>query len=1226
MSGLEVIGSVASVLQLAATVYSISKTLYEVGDALSNAPSDIKDLARDLETFSEELHLLSSLLSDQTHRYSDRVYRLTAKIIGDCASICVKIDRILRKLRSGSFVARVKWVFKEKEIMKLLARLRDLKLSLMGTLSLLSALKADHLMDAMGVGNPSLLEGPKDERLSKKTAEDLEETRKKLGGITAGQNPGSSLPATVSGSTLTPPVSQSSEDCQQSVTSSEKGTDASDASQSFSSSATSLKSTVSSHVSPEPRSIEQPNAQIFISAIALPQPNVVMQIPHAMASVQSFYSAFSRHDNEDLEGADTMNGNIAASDITPSSTKTHSPQKLADSRVEEWKADIIHSAMKRFGMTREDAISWVSALPVPSFPDSGVQHNAFLVDEDPERVQKKTDDAGGTGPKGMGQMSRNFRRFACPARPLTPSPERYCQVAMDSDEGRAWLKVNRQARRRMRRSSKSVRKRTLAQSIGSSSDDEDIVPAVFERTNEAGRSARLRRKIAGERTGLLFDRLLIGRDDALDADSDFEETRGGSNDNWEIPRSIGKRPFKGVEDIEDSLSDTAAEEFHENQVQIEIDDSYNQQATEECITTVDLPGQWISDGDYSEDTHHGVKRRVTTRPDERSLAEGALSGAGSAALLRDHDTATIPSPWKRGKPTGQTTPSTLASKLSNLTLGVDSGRSSPASEDSAGTPPVPITWKRGRPAALCLATLNTKPRQQAKLSQATQSLKSARRLTVHISSVYPPGISPPKGDGLRYDIEFLLQFQKVFTEEPTIDFKSILEALNADGNKVSTGSVLKRKVQGVIVGKHPISNRPASARSGLGTKVPTSEDRREIDVRGAALGAVGVEVITRARSRYRESGQDKSQSPTKGWSGPWNATPVSQQHVSQNVSDEDAGGEESEDERNQDVDYLMLPSPANAQIPEEKTEEDDDAMYENGFQDDFFSYEQEMGDADEDVDDLKDEIQFSSQPARLEDSLRKIPVPAPPFLSDYRQNDLWVRAFAQLYAQDSESCQGLSRAWVAACENSPPLTGSEHLVAGMAATRLWSVVDKARMQLLETPTEAKRSTISSINRFSDILKVMQETLNFKTGFYIWTCLCFVEQEILESLSMSQVSKNSRTVVDLSEVATLVARYNVLESMYKQWPGMSLESNYENSLIELCVRVLRYLDLVLSRPSTSGQNDFEERVALMAMIRSADVACRGFSVTIVGEVESKGMERDVEDISADEDDSDSTERG
>ena len=99
---LEVIGGIASIGQLAATVYTISKTLYEVGDALSNAPSDIKDLARDLETFSEELNLLSTLLDGKDGRYADRVYRLTAKIIGDCASICAKIDRILRKLRCGT--------------------------------------------------------------------------------------------------------------------------------------------------------------------------------------------------------------------------------------------------------------------------------------------------------------------------------------------------------------------------------------------------------------------------------------------------------------------------------------------------------------------------------------------------------------------------------------------------------------------------------------------------------------------------------------------------------------------------------------------------------------------------------------------------------------------------------------------------------------------------------------------------------------------------------------------------------------------------------------------------------------------------------------------------------------------------------------------------------------------------------------------------------------------
>ena len=48
------------------------------------------------------------------------------------------------------------------------------------------------------------------------------------------------------------------------------------------------------------------------------------------------------------------------------------------------------------------------------------------------------------------------------------------------------------------------------------------------------------------------------------------------------------------------------------------------------------------------------------------------------------------------------------------------------------------------------------------------------------------------------------------------------------------------------------------------------------------------------------SKQNKSQS-----------TPVFQQHISEDVSDEDAEGEEYDDERNQDVDHLKLPSPAN---------------------------------------------------------------------------------------------------------------------------------------------------------------------------------------------------------------------------------------------------------------------------------------------------------------------------
>jgi len=203
MSGLEIVGAVASITQLASTIYSISKTLYEVSDALSNAPSDIKDLARDLEIFSEELRLFSCLrvFESKNNRYSDQVYKLTAKIIGDCATICVKIDRILRKLRSGSVWARVKWLYKEKEIMKLLTRLRDLKLSLLHTLSVLSALKADHMMDSIGDLAPSLLKGPKEARLSEETRKEVEETRRKMAGISMVRDESSTC---LGGSALTP--------------------------------------------------------------------------------------------------------------------------------------------------------------------------------------------------------------------------------------------------------------------------------------------------------------------------------------------------------------------------------------------------------------------------------------------------------------------------------------------------------------------------------------------------------------------------------------------------------------------------------------------------------------------------------------------------------------------------------------------------------------------------------------------------------------------------------------------------------------------------------------------------------------------------------------------------------------------------------------------------------------------------------------------------------------
>lgn len=143
MDPLTVIGAVASIAQLAQGALSLSKILYSLGAAVASANDDIQVLADDLKTFSQSLTLLSRLLEDNKLWYSDDIYLLTAKIIKDCAELYVKIDKILVKLGGNgksTWKLRVKFVYKEGQIRKLMKRLRDMK----GTLAtILMSLQVD---------------------------------------------------------------------------------------------------------------------------------------------------------------------------------------------------------------------------------------------------------------------------------------------------------------------------------------------------------------------------------------------------------------------------------------------------------------------------------------------------------------------------------------------------------------------------------------------------------------------------------------------------------------------------------------------------------------------------------------------------------------------------------------------------------------------------------------------------------------------------------------------------------------------------------------------------------------------------------------------------------------------------------------------------------------------------------------------------------------------------
>lgn len=137
---------------------------------------------------------------------------------------------------------------------------------------------------------------------------------------------------------------------------------------------------------------------------------------------------------------------------------------------------------------------------------------------------------------------------------------------------------------------------------------------------------------------------------------------------------------------------------------------------------------------------------------------------------------------RTGKESDATNVDSVTDKLSGMKI---------AEEKTAGDA---SGQKRGaKPAALNLTPLNTKPVDPPQPSAALQSLKSARFLQVMDQDIYPTGISSPnpavnaavakKGKSFKYDAAFLLQFQKVFTEQPSLEFHQQVKSLIGDGDR-----------------------------------------------------------------------------------------------------------------------------------------------------------------------------------------------------------------------------------------------------------------------------------------------------------------------------------------------------------------------------------------------------------------------------------------------------------
>jgi translation initiation factor 4G len=123
----------------------------------------------------------------------------------------------------------------------------------------------------------------------------------------------------------------------------------------------------------------------------------------------------------------------------------------------------------------------------------------------------------------------------------------------------------------------------------------------------------------------------------------------------------------------------------------------------------------------------------------------------------------------------------------------DSGASTPPAEPAAPvqpTQPKALSAPKQKPVPLKLETNKTVEPPQP--TAGMQALKSARFLQVKNESInYPDGIKSPnpalnlgsKSKGRQYDKDFLLQFQEVFKEKPSMDWDMKLKETVGDGSE-----------------------------------------------------------------------------------------------------------------------------------------------------------------------------------------------------------------------------------------------------------------------------------------------------------------------------------------------------------------------------------------------------------------------------------------------------------
>ena len=222
------------------------------------------------------------------------------------------------------------------------------------------------------------------------------------------------------------------------------------------------------------------------------------------------------------------------------------------------------------------------------------------------------------------------------------------------------------------------------------------------------------------------------------------------------------------------------------------------------VTQPEAPATAEKDEDASRDTPEGTEPVDSAAGEERRTTPSPES---------------VTEPWEVKK-------DEMAPAAVVVRRPVDSGASTPATDDSMGPPPMrPSSTlpKRDKPPSLDLAPIKTSSVEPAQPSAALQSLRSAKFIEQLTSVQYPASVASPnpalnaataKGR-FKYHRDFLMQFQPVFSEKPSLDWENRLKDTVGSGG---SGSDSARPQSARTVSS--MGSRSSSARPSLPQTFP----------------------------------------------------------------------------------------------------------------------------------------------------------------------------------------------------------------------------------------------------------------------------------------------------------------------------------------------------------------------------------------------------------------------